>query len=49
MKRFVLLAVVALQSVVFFGQPGHITVASDGSGEFTSVQEEVNYVQEQSF
>ena len=44
MKRFALLAIVALQSVVLSGQPRHITVAADGSGEFTSVQEAVNSI-----
>lgn len=44
MKRFAILAVLALQSVVFSGQPRHITVASDGSGDFTSVQEAVNSI-----
>lgn len=44
MKRFALLVTVALQSVVLSGQPRHITVAADGSGEFTSVQEAVNSI-----
>ncbi|MDZ7635872.1 MAG: pectinesterase family protein [Bacteroidales bacterium] len=44
MKTFALLVTLVLQSIVFYGQPRHITVASDGSGEFTSVQEAVNSV-----
>ncbi len=44
MKRFALIAALALQSVIFCGQPRHITVAADGSGEFTTVQEAVNSI-----
>lgn len=44
MKRFALLATIILQSGVFSGQARHITVASDGSGEFTSVQDAVNSI-----
>ena len=44
MKRFAILVALVLQSVVFSGQARHITVASDGSGEFTSVQEAVNSI-----
>jgi pectinesterase len=40
-KRFVFAAIVALQSVAMTGQVRHITVAGDGSGEFTSIQEAV--------
>lgn len=40
-KRFVFAAIVALQSVAIMGQVRHITVAADGTGEFTSVQEAV--------
>ncbi|MDF1561074.1 MAG: pectinesterase family protein [Bacteroidales bacterium] len=44
MKRFAILLTIALQSVAVFSEPRHITVASDGSGEFTSVQEAVNSI-----
>ena len=43
-KRFVFAAIVAMQSVAMIGQPRYITVAADGSGEFTSVQEAVNSI-----
>ena len=43
-KRFVFAAILALQSVAMISQPRHITVASDGTGEFTSVQEAVNSI-----
>ncbi len=33
-----------MQSVALFGEPRHITVAADGSGEFSSVQEAVNSI-----
>jgi len=41
MKRFAIIMTIALQSVALFSEPRHITVAADGSGEFTSVQEAV--------
>jgi len=44
MKMFTFIVLLALQSVVSFGQVKHITVAADGSGEFTSVQEAVNSI-----
>jgi pectinesterase len=44
MRRFILLSLLALQSVVIYGQPRHIIVAADGTGEFTSVQEAVNSI-----
>jgi pectinesterase len=44
MKRFAIILTIALQSVAVFGEPRHITVAADGSGEFTSVQEAVNSI-----
>ncbi|MDT8374152.1 MAG: pectinesterase family protein [Bacteroidales bacterium] len=44
MKRFAILLTIALQSVAVFSEPRHITVAADGSGEFTSVQEAVNSI-----
>jgi len=40
-RKFVFAAMVALQSVAGAGQVRHITVAADGTGEFTSVQEAV--------
>ncbi|MDM8002556.1 MAG: pectinesterase family protein [Bacteroidota bacterium] len=40
-RKFVFAAIVALQSVAVAGQVRHITVAADGTGEFTSVQEAV--------
>ena len=42
MRRFAIIVILALQSVAMIGQPRHITVAADGTGEFTSVQEAVN-------
>jgi len=44
MKRFVFIIIIALQWTSVTGQPRHITVAADGSGEFTSVQEAVNSI-----
>jgi pectinesterase len=44
MKRFAILLTIVLQSVAVFSEPRHITVAADGSGEFTSVQEAVNSI-----
>ena len=44
MRRFAITVILALQSVAMIGQPRHITVASDGTGEFTSVQEAVNSI-----
>ena len=44
MKRFAFIVIIALQWTSVTGQPRHITVAADGSGEFTSVQEAVNSV-----
>jgi pectinesterase len=44
MKRFTIILTLALQSVAVFGEPRHITVAPDGSGEYTSVQEAVNSI-----
>ncbi len=41
MKRFAILLTIVMQSVAVFSEPRHITVAADGSGEFTSVQEAV--------
>ena len=43
-KRFVFAAIMALQSVALIGQPRHIIVAADGTGEFSTVQEAVNSV-----
>ena len=43
-KRFVFAAILALQSVALIGQPRHIIVAADGTGEFSTVQEAVNSV-----
>jgi pectinesterase len=44
MKRFAIILTIVLQSVAVFSEPRHITVAADGSGEFTSVQEAVNSI-----
>ncbi len=44
MKIVTFLAILALQSAILAGQPKHITVAADGSGEFISVQEAVNSI-----
>ncbi len=44
MKRFAIILTIVLQSVVVLSEPRHITVAADGSGEFTSVQEAVNSI-----
>lgn len=44
MKRFAFIAIIALQSVVVTAQVRHITVASDGTGEFATVQEAVNSI-----
>jgi pectinesterase len=44
MRRFAITVILALQSVAMICQPRHITVASDGTGEFTSVQEAVNSI-----
>ena len=44
MKRFAFIVIIALQWTSVTGQPRHITVAADGSGEFTSDHEAVNSV-----
>jgi pectinesterase len=44
MKSPVIFLVILLQSLVAPGQVRHITVAADGTGEFTSVQEAVNSI-----
>jgi len=44
MKMFAFIVTFTLQSVVAFGQVRQITVAADGSGDFTSVQEAVNSI-----
>lgn len=44
MKRIAFVAIMVLQSVYTAGQVRHITVSTDGSGEFTSVQEAVNSI-----
>jgi pectinesterase len=44
MKRFSILLTILLHSVTVFSESRHITVAADGSGEFTSVQEAVNSI-----
>lgn len=44
MRRFAITVILALQSVAMIGQPRHIIVAADGTGEFTSVQEAVNSI-----
>jgi pectinesterase len=44
MKYYIIILVLALHSVVSAGQTRHITVAADGTGEFTSVQEAVNSI-----
>ncbi len=41
---YAFIVIFAIQSVVVLGQVRHITVATDGSGEFTSVQEAVNSI-----
>jgi pectinesterase len=44
MKRVIIIVIFTMQWVLLAGQPRHITVAVDGSGEFTSVQEAVNSI-----
>jgi pectinesterase len=44
MKRFIFIVILGMQWVLLGGQPRHITVAADGSGEFTSVQDAVNSI-----
>ena len=44
MKWFVFTVIMALQPIVIHGQTRHITVAADGTGEYTSVQEAVNSI-----
>jgi pectinesterase len=44
MRWFVFTVIMALQPIVINGQTRHITVAADGTGEFTSVQEAVNSI-----
>jgi len=44
MKRFAIIVIFTMQWALLAGQPRHITVAADGSGEFTSVQEAVNSI-----
>ena len=44
MKRITIILIIVMQSVALYGEPRHITVAADGSGEFTSVQEAVTSI-----
>ena len=43
-RTIAFIVIITLQSVAMTGQVRHITVAADGSGEFTSVQEAVNSI-----
>ncbi|MDD3737493.1 MAG: pectinesterase family protein, partial [Bacteroidales bacterium] len=43
-RTIAFIVIITLQSVALTGQVRHITVAADGSGEFTSVQEAVNSI-----
>jgi hypothetical protein len=38
MKSVIIIVIFTMEWVLLAGQPRHITVAADGSGEFTSVQ-----------
>ena len=44
MKSVIIIVIFTMQWVLLAGQPRHITVAADGSGEFNSVQEAVNSI-----
>lgn len=44
MKRFAITAILMVNLVALTGQVRHITVASDGTGEFTAIQEAVNSI-----
>lgn len=44
MKRFAITAILMVNLVALTGQSRHITVASDGTGEFTAIQEAVNSI-----